>query len=446
MAGEKQLIRAAGRWDLTALAINGLIGSAIFGLPASVAQLAGSSSVLACLLCGGIVMLIVLCFAEASSTFTGTGGPYLYAREAFGNSLGFAGGWMMYLARVSAFAANINLLVSYLGYFEPAARQMLPRAAVMVLVTATFCAVNVRGVRHGAIVGDLLAAAKMVPLLAFVAVGLFTLKPDWLGRVEAPPSPDFGQAVLLYVFAFTGFEYAAIPAGEALQPRRHLPFAMLAALCCACFLYTGIQVVCLGHLPGLARSQTAMADAAVQFWGPMGGSLIAATAVVSILGNLSAMVLISPRLTFALAEDQSLPGPLANLHPRYRTPHVSILVYGALTLVAGPERNICGTGANQCRCPRYSVCSDLPRRPETARQASGRSGTIPVVGRQGRPPACRDSMHLAFISEQARRYTGSCSSPCGGLCYSGGDPSASADMASNPAGIELDQSSRHSAP
>lgn len=329
---ERGLARAVGRWDLTALAINGLIGSAIFGLPAGVARLVGPWGPAACLLCGLIVLLIVLCFAETSSLFEGTGGPYLYAREAFGTRAGFAGGWMIWLARVTAFAANVNLLVSYAGYFAPSLREGLFRAALISAAVLVLTAVNIRGVRQGALLGDLLAAAKMVPMVAFVALGLFALNPEWLRPGPPPDSGSFGQAILLYVFAFTGFEYAAIPAGEALAPRRHLPAAMLTAIIAACFLYTGIQTVCQGTLAGLAGSQTAMADSAASFLGPAGGAAVAVTAILSILGNLSGMALISPRITFALAEDGLLPGFLRAVNARFRTPHASILLYAVCTL------------------------------------------------------------------------------------------------------------------
>jgi len=332
LAEDAKLIRAVGRWDLTALAINGLIGSAIFGLPAGVAQLTGPWSPLACLFCGLILLLIVLCFAEVSSLFAGTGGPYLYARESFGDLLGFAGGWMMWLARVTAFAANSNLFVSFAGYFFPWIRQDVPRAAALVLLVAALTWINIRGVKQGALVGDILAAAKLIPMFAFVAIGVFAIKPQLYAAGSLPGRAEFGRAVLLYLFAFTGFEYAAIPAGEAVSPKRHLPWAMLTASLAACVLYTGIQTVCVGTLPGLAQSQTAMADAAAQFMGSIGGRIIAFTAIVSILGNLSGMALISPRLTYALAEDGLLPSGLGALHTRYRTPYISILVYGGVTL------------------------------------------------------------------------------------------------------------------
>lgn len=327
-----KLIRAVGRWDLIALAINGLIGSAIFGLPAGVAQLAGAWSPVACLFCGIVILLVVLCFAEASSLFASTGGPYLYARTAFGDLVGLAGGWMMWLARVTAFAANVNLLVSFLGYFVPWIREEAPRAILLTAIVVTLSWINIRGVKQGAAVGDFLAAAKLIPMFAFVAIGLFSIKPQLVLGGTLPGRAEFGQAVLLYLFAFTGFEYAVIPAGEALAPRKHLPMAILTASLVACVLYTGIQFVCLGTLPGLAQSQTAMADAAARFMGSIGGRIIALTALVSILGNLSGMALISPRLTYALAEDGLLPAPLRAVNSRFHTPHVSILFYGIITL------------------------------------------------------------------------------------------------------------------
>jgi amino acid transporter len=330
---DPKLIRAVGRWDLTALAVNGIIGSSIFALPASVAQLTGSWSALACLMCAGIVLLIVLCFAELSSLFSGTGGPYLYAREAFGDTTALVAGWMMWLARVTAYAANSNLMVSFVAYFVPALKAPVPRAIFLTATSVFLAWVNIRGVRHSAYVGDILAAVKLVPMFAFVAIGIFFIDSRLIDFAPEPTSGDFGQAVLLYIFAFTGFEFAAIPAGEAVAPKKHLPLAMLSALGIAAILYTGIQVVCLGTLPGLERSQTAMADAGERFLGSVGGQIIAITALASISGNLSAMALVSPRLTYALGRDGLLPRGLAAVHPRYHTPYVSIVLFAILTLV-----------------------------------------------------------------------------------------------------------------
>src|SRR5882724_12833622 len=128
------LVRGIRRWDLVAITINGIIGAGIFGLPAKVFSLIGSYSLLAFVACALVVTLIVLCFAEVGSRFDETGGPYLYAREAFGSTVAFEVGWLIWLARVTAFAANCNLLVSYLGYFWPQATNALWRAAIIMLV------------------------------------------------------------------------------------------------------------------------------------------------------------------------------------------------------------------------------------------------------------------------------------------------------------------------
>ncbi len=332
MTQDKNLVRAVGRWDLIALAINGVVGTAIFGLPASIAALTGPWSPLACLVSGGFVMLIVLCFAEAATLFVGTGGPYLYAREAFGNTLGLAGGWMMWLARATAFAANSNLMVSFVAYFVPQCSRGLPRAALLVGITGVLTSVNYCGVRRGALLGDVLAIAKLVPIVAFVVIGMFFVRPELFKGGFPVSQAAFSQAVLLYGYAYSGFEFAAIPAGEAKTPKRDLPVAMVAALLIAAALYSGIQFVCVGTLPGLATSQTAVADASAQFMGPIGGMFIALAALVSISGNLSALTLVAPRLTYALASDGLLPSWLAAVHSRYRTPHTSILLFAGLTL------------------------------------------------------------------------------------------------------------------
>src|SRR2546426_6212451 len=128
------LVRGIRRWDLVAITINGIIGAGIFGLPAKVYLLIGTYSLIAFGACALIVTLIILCFAEVGSRFDETGGPYLYAREAFGRTVAFEVGWLVWLARLTAFAANCNLLVSYLGFFWPGATANVWRAAVVAAV------------------------------------------------------------------------------------------------------------------------------------------------------------------------------------------------------------------------------------------------------------------------------------------------------------------------
>src|SRR6266700_8244884 len=163
------LVRGIGRWDLVAVAINGIIGAGIFGLPSKVFSLIGSYSLLAFVACALVVTLIILCFAEVGSRFDETGGPYVYAREAFGATTAFEVGWLMWLARLTAFAANCNLMISYLGYFWPTATDTLWRASIIVFMIAVLTVINILGVRQAAVISNFFTIGKLVPLLIFIA-------------------------------------------------------------------------------------------------------------------------------------------------------------------------------------------------------------------------------------------------------------------------------------
>jgi amino acid transporter len=326
------LVRAIRRWDLVALAINAIIGAGIFGLPSQVFARTGSYSLLAFLACAVVVTFIVLCFAEVSSRFTGTGGPYLYAREAFGPLIGFEVGWMTWVARVAAFAANTNLLLAYLAVFAPPVETAFWRVVAIVLVVGLLTFVNVRGVRHATVASNVLTVAKLVPLALFVAVGLFFVVPARLVAPAAVAPGDFSLSVLLLVYAFSGFELAAIPGGEVRDPGRDLPRALVVSIGIVTVVYVFIQIVAIGTLPGLGTSTRPLADAAGQFLGPLGAAVISGGAVVSILGNLNAGLLVAPRLPFAMADRGELPSGVAAVHRRFRTPHVAILATAGIML------------------------------------------------------------------------------------------------------------------
>lgn len=327
------LTRGIRRWDLVAIAINGIIGAGIFGLPAKVFALIGSYSLIAFVVCALVVALIILCFAEVGSRFEETGGPYVYAREAFGPTVAFEIGWLIWLARLTAFAANCNLLINYLGYFLPAATSPGWRAAIIVLVVAVLTAINILGVRQAAIVSNCFTIGKLIPMLIFIAVGLFFLNPQAFTLGAAPSTGAFSQSVLLLIYAFTGFEMAAIPAGEIRDPKKHLPRALIIAIGVVAFVYILIQVVCVGTLPELAQSTKPLADAGTRFLGTAGGVIISLGAVISITGNLNIILLSGSRVPFAMAEQQQLPSLLARVHHRFATPYVAILITAAVMLV-----------------------------------------------------------------------------------------------------------------
>ena len=326
------LVRGIRRWELAAMAVNGIIGAGIFGLPSEVFGRIGVYSLFAFAACTLVVVVIILCFAEVGSRFSETGGPYLYARAAFGAVVGFEVGWLIWIARLTAFAANCNLLIGYVSYFWSAASANPWRPVIITAIVVVISLVNILGVRDAAIVSDFFTVGKLIPLLLFIAVGLFFLQPQ---RYALGPAPEFGafsSSCLLLVYAFSGFEMAIIPAGEARDPRRNLPFALVTAVAVVAVLYMLIQTVCIGTLDDLGASKRPLADAASGFLGGGGGAIISAGALVSILGNLNVILLAGSRLPFAMAERCELPKFIGSVHHRFRTPHISIMITAAAML------------------------------------------------------------------------------------------------------------------
>ena len=333
------LLRSIRGWDLVAVVINGVIGAGIFGLPAKAYALAGDYSLLAFGLCAICVVVVILSFTEVGSRFSASGGPYLYAREAFGRGAGFTVGWLVWIARVSAFAANSTVLLAYLAYFLPAASGTVARTLLMTAVVASIAVLNIRGVRVAANVSNAFGFGKLIPLGVFVVVGLFAIDPSRLSFASPPSYGSFSQAVMLLVYGFTGFEMAAIPAGEIRDPQRILPRALLAGIAVVVTFYVLIQAVCIGTLPGLASSDRPLAEAASRFLGPAGAVLIMAGVLISLAGNLNILTLSASRLLFAMGENGDLPPALASVHPVRRTPVPAIF----LTSVAMLALTLSGT-------------------------------------------------------------------------------------------------------
>lgn len=330
---EEKLVRGIGRWDLTAIIINTIIGAGIFGLPAKVHALIGSYSLIAFLACAVIVGLIVVCYAEVSSRFSATGGPYLYAREAFGPVVGFEVGWLYWIVRVTTFAANCNLFVTYLGFFDERLSSSSGRIAVITLIVIGLAIVNFIGVKMSAIMTNVFTAGKLIPLTIFVLVGLFFVDPGNFDFGVVPEYGSFSSAVLLLIYAFVGFEVAVVLGGETHDPQRSMPFALMVAVLIVATLYILIQVVSIGTLPGLAASERPLADAAAGFLGSFGAAFITIGALVSILGNLNVGILGGTRLLFAMSDNRDLPALLSRTHTKFRTPYFAIVFTTAVTLV-----------------------------------------------------------------------------------------------------------------
>lgn len=326
------LSREIRKWELVALLVNVTVGAGILKLPADVQRAVGNYSLLAFFVCAVVIGLIALCFAEVGSRFSGTGGPYLYARESFGPTTAFLVGWLMWLTRLAGFATLVQVFIAYLGYFWPAAESGLPRAAIIIGLVLILTAINLIGVKQSARTSDVFTVSKLIPLLIFVCIGLFFISPSRFSFLTTPSIGSFTSAVFVLVYVFSGFEAVLVNSGELRDPQRIIPFALIVALTAAVVLFLLIQVVCIGVLPNLANSERPLADASQIFLGSMGPAIISLGALISIFGTLNVIMLACTRLPFAMATHGQLPEPLARVHKRFRTPHVSILVCACLAL------------------------------------------------------------------------------------------------------------------
>ena len=330
---DEGLSREIRKWDLVALLINVTVGAGIFRLPADVQKTVGNYSLVAFVVCAVIVGMIALCFAEVGSRFSATGGPYLYARETFGPTSAFMVGWLMWLTRVAGFATLAQVFVIYLGYFWPPAESGLPRITIIAALVVLLTVVNIMGVKQSARVGDIFTVSKLIPLVLFVAVGLFFISPARFTLAARPGLGSFSAAVFILIYVFSGFEAVLVNTGEIRQPRRVIPFALIVALSASVVLFLLIQVVCIGTLSNLAGSERPLAEASHSFLGTAGPLIMSAGALVGIFGTLNVIMLACTRLPFAMAVQGQLPVQLARVHRRFRTPHVSILVSATAVLL-----------------------------------------------------------------------------------------------------------------
>ncbi len=360
----ESLRRDLTRTAIGLLVVNGLIGAGIFGLPSEAARLVGGFSPWLFVICGIVMATVMVSFAQAASYFDATGGPILYTWTAFGPFVGFQTGWILYVGRATSIAANVNLLATYLGSLIPGADAGPGRLAVLVLTIVVFTAINFVGVKSSVGTIAAITIVKLAPLVVLIAVGVTWIRGDAVVPDGLPTYSSFGEAMLLVVYAFIGFEGALIPAGETRQPERSIPIALLATGLATTVLYVLVQSVAASVLPDLASSKRPLADAAGVIFGAVGVLAVTVGAAVSILGNTAASMLTAPRMTYAMARYGTLPAPLAAVHARFLTPHVSIVLYGVLTLglaLSGTFAWLAGM-SSLARIIGYGLCiATLPR-------------------------------------------------------------------------------------
>ena len=331
-AATTTLRRALGRWDLAAIGINQTIGGAVFLMPSQIAAVVGAWSPIAIAAGALVTMVVAVSIAEVGSRFDATGGPYLYARTAFGRFPAFEVGWMQWFARVSSHASVANGLALALGYYWAGAAEGAGRATVITAITAALTLVNVLGIRQGARTINLLTVSKLVPLALFILVGVFFISPSRFTVLPPVTLEQASTAALLTIFVFGGYEVLTVPAGESTDPRRQVPFALITTVVVVGAVTVLCQLVAVGTLDNLAASTTPLADAAAGIMGGPGALLIGIGAIASMTGNLAGQILTGSRMIYALAEQGDLPRVFGRVHARYRTPVVAILFTAGVAL------------------------------------------------------------------------------------------------------------------
>src|SRR5690349_6254337 len=199
-------------------------------MPAALAAIVGGWSPFLIVAVGLASLLIAATFAEVSSRFDSTGGPYLYTKAAFGRFPAFEIGWLQWFTRAASWASVINVLVASLGFYWPAVTAGAPRVALLTAIITGLAAINVAGIRQSAWVVNTLTIGKLLPLAVFIVAGLPAIDRSRLDAGPLPPTGDLFRSALLLIYAFGGYEVIPVPAGESKDPRRAVPFALITTI------------------------------------------------------------------------------------------------------------------------------------------------------------------------------------------------------------------------
>lgn len=359
-SGERSLVRAIGTWALAAGVINVTVGGGIFRLPATVAKDLGAAAPLAYVVCSIAMGLIVLCFAEAGSRVSLTGGPYAYVELAFGPYVGFLTGVLIWLLGTTAVAAVSTVFATNAAKLFPVFEPPTMRALLLIASFAIVAIINILGVKQGSRLNAIATIAKLLPLVLLVVAGMVSIQRENLTIATPPGVGDIMRSSIVLIFAFSGVESALVPSGEVKDPARTVPRGVFLAMATITLLYIAIQLVAQGVLgSALGTSETPLADAAGVVFGAWGRNLLLTAVVVSTFGYLSGMTLAIPRALFAFGRDGFLPPIIGSVHARYHTPHVSIAVQSALvcTLAIASAFDKLAIIANVAALLVYFACS-----------------------------------------------------------------------------------------
>jgi basic amino acid/polyamine antiporter, APA family len=340
------LKRELGFWTATAMVIGNMVGSGVFLLPAALAGIAlvyGSSALLAWAVTGAGAMLLAGVFSSLGRAYPRTGGPYAYARRAFGEFVGFQTAWGYWIA---CWVGNAAIAAAFVGYLTVlwTGLDASPLAMALVAVGAIWLLtlVNAIGVRQGGVVQAVTTVLKFVPLALIGVIGLFFLRlehftpfmPEGLamGRATLSLFEGVTAAIGLTLWAFIGLESATVPAEEVKDPERTIPRATMMGTALTTLVYVIATVAVMGVVPlgTLEGSNAPFAAAATEMFGGTWGTWVALIGCISAFGALNGWTLITARISYAAAQDGVFPKVFGKVHGTAHTPVWGLVIGAAL--------------------------------------------------------------------------------------------------------------------
>jgi amino acid transporter len=375
--------RSLGLFDAICLGLNAIVGSGIFLLPDDLYRQMGAWSPLAFALCALGLLPVASCYAKAAALVEHTGGPYVYAREAFGARAGFVVGWMCFANSLFSFAAVASAAAAYSLKLWPTLASASGSGALAALVVIAFGTLNYFGAKPAVRAIDMFTFGKFLVLLILVAVLIPHASAARFASAAPPTLAGVGAATFMALFALQGFEVVPVPAAETRAPKRNLPRAVLISLSVAALLYTLVQSVLVAACDGLGRESDApLADAALAL-APTLGIVVTLGGLISTLGFVSGSAFGTPRYLFAAANHGHLPGALGRVHPRFATPHAAIATTAALAAVLClpfDYRTLIGMSNVAVSIQYLATCLALPRLTAASGRPSAGLRTMSLVG------------------------------------------------------------------
>ena len=355
----RNLVRALRRRDLIGLLLNAMMGAGMLAAPAKVFGLAGDWSFVVLAISALILLPLILCFADLGSRFSATGGPYIYASEALPPILGFSVGWLLWISQALSVATLSNLLVSYIGGFAPGLAGGWPRLVLIGGVGAILTAIVLTGIRKSAGASNTLVILKVTFVVVFLIAGIAFVQPERLIATSSFPQPaTLAQAILIYLFAYSGFERGSVVAGEARDPKRDVPLALMSSVAAVTLAYAAVLLICVGVLAEPAATDRPLAEVGRQLFGTTGALAVSVGAGAVILGTILVIIISMPRMLLAIAERGQLPSVLGKVHPLWQTPWIAILISSTLSFGFAMFSDLIGalTFATATRLVAYILC------------------------------------------------------------------------------------------